>query len=321
MTDFFNDLAEADATDLRKLWTRMEEKVQEGHEVSPYSSTPDVMYHYADATAFKGIIEDGTVWATDILDMNDPSEIIHGIDIGKRALIELLQGKPTNYERFLNFFLRVMDPKHLREIAFITAFCASYKENDLNQWRAYGSFGSGFSIGFKVRDFERSWQESIAQSGAGSIGAWTMSYKDAQLFDRHVELFRMAEPYIDRYKFGELSQQVEKYYNGLIGTIGANLISASASHKHEAYKEEEEYRILQLFGLGYDHSQTKFRYCRNKLSRYIEFNWKSVCPESLTSIWIGPTNNTTKNDIQDYLRLFGIKHQVEIKKSDIPFRL
>ena len=39
------------------------------------------LYHYTDARGLEGIIKSGTIWFTDYRHMNDPSELVHGIDL------------------------------------------------------------------------------------------------------------------------------------------------------------------------------------------------------------------------------------------------
>ena len=40
---------------------------------------PPMLYHYTNEMGFKGIMESGTLRFSDIFDMNDPSELRHGL--------------------------------------------------------------------------------------------------------------------------------------------------------------------------------------------------------------------------------------------------
>jgi hypothetical protein len=41
------------------------------------------LYHYTDGRGLKGIIESQTIWFTDYRHLNDPSELIHGVEMAR----------------------------------------------------------------------------------------------------------------------------------------------------------------------------------------------------------------------------------------------
>lgn len=47
------------------------------------------LYHYTDARGLKGIIESGQIWFTDYRHMNDPSELVHGMEFAHLVAREL----------------------------------------------------------------------------------------------------------------------------------------------------------------------------------------------------------------------------------------
>jgi hypothetical protein len=48
--------------------------------------TPATLYHYTDEAGMKGILASGHLWLTDILSLNDPSELTHGLAQAARVL-------------------------------------------------------------------------------------------------------------------------------------------------------------------------------------------------------------------------------------------
>ena len=42
--------------------------------------SPQILYHYTDESGFKGILTSGQLWLTDILTLNNPSELTHGLN-------------------------------------------------------------------------------------------------------------------------------------------------------------------------------------------------------------------------------------------------
>lgn len=52
------------------------------------ANNPERLFHYTSAEGFNKIIEDGTLWATNLLYMNDPTEVTYGIKKFKKHLKE-----------------------------------------------------------------------------------------------------------------------------------------------------------------------------------------------------------------------------------------
>ena len=65
---------------------------------------PPIIYHYTDDHGLRGILETGRLWFTDLFNLNDPSELSHGIT---RAL-EILKSEadigPPEAKVFHKFF-------------------------------------------------------------------------------------------------------------------------------------------------------------------------------------------------------------------------
>jgi hypothetical protein len=53
---------------------------------------PETIYHYTDDKGLKGILESGKIWVTDIFDLNDPSELLHGLS----HAMDILKSKQIN---------------------------------------------------------------------------------------------------------------------------------------------------------------------------------------------------------------------------------
>lgn len=106
---------------------------------------PRVLYHYTTVHGLMGIMASGKLRVSNILYMNDASELDHGRRLFQKVLDELrsdpneLRGISSSLEGFL-----------IRRNS-ICAFSMSEKEDDLPQWNAYSGGLGGFAIGFDVR--------------------------------------------------------------------------------------------------------------------------------------------------------------------------
>jgi hypothetical protein len=110
-------------------------------------SRPWLLYHYTDAAGLLGIVSSNRLWASDASFLNDPSE---GLLFPQR-IIEFMPQKPgglTALEEHIIVLFEEGLRNHPKPVsAFTTSFC---DDGDLlSQWRGYGSFGSGYAIGFE----------------------------------------------------------------------------------------------------------------------------------------------------------------------------
>jgi Protein of unknown function (DUF2971) len=111
------------------------------------------LYHYTDARGLKGIIESGTIWFTDYRHMNDPSELVHGMEFAHLVANDPDLNADQRVEAFLKTFSGMF--KHAKFQATLDFFIASFSRSrdELGQWRAYADNGRGFAIGFSPRIF------------------------------------------------------------------------------------------------------------------------------------------------------------------------
>src|SRR5215211_5886688 len=68
------------------------------------------LYHYTDGHGLKGIIESGQVWFTDYRHLNDPSELVHGIDIAHEVARGLAASADGQVRLFLELIIDMFRP-------------------------------------------------------------------------------------------------------------------------------------------------------------------------------------------------------------------
>src|SRR6266851_9677740 len=66
---------------LRKYERQATEILTEFVQKIEAAKPPPMLYHYTNEAGLKGIIESGTLRCSDIFDMNDPSELRHGLAV------------------------------------------------------------------------------------------------------------------------------------------------------------------------------------------------------------------------------------------------
>jgi hypothetical protein len=104
-------------------------------------SPPPTIYHYTNEAGLKGILESGTIWLTDIFNLNDPSELSHGFSQAVNIMNGRADDGPPESKLFAKQFSAFGTQGGIQSSAhyFVASFSADGDE--LGQWRAYADNG------------------------------------------------------------------------------------------------------------------------------------------------------------------------------------
>lgn len=103
-----------------------------------------------------------------------------------------------------------------------------------------------------------------------------------------------------------------------------NVIRGVMFFKHEACKNEKEYRFQQLFRRDKPAPSVKYWRRGTSFVRYREFDWRKLAPASLKQIVIGPAADQRKATrfARDCLAAFHPDPgRVDVISSKIPYRV
>jgi hypothetical protein len=137
---------------------------------------PEIVYHYTSQNGLLGILDKKALRATDLLYLNDYSEVQHAIRIAQKEVGTLVSiGRRELYDAAgVSMFLPLTphseigdlgthDLSFLKDVAgmleaferhHIYTFSFSEEGDSLSQWKLYGSDFRGFSIGFGLSELE-----------------------------------------------------------------------------------------------------------------------------------------------------------------------
>ncbi len=281
------------------------------------SESPPIIYHYTDANGLRGILETGRLWLSDIFTLNDPSELRHGIFWAAKIL---KKNGPKEFARFFEDFFK-SESNVNRANYFICSF--SSRGNDLAQWRAYANNGRGYALGFDAKRLQMAFEKhgcdipALPAQAPGINrkkrvpGTFPITYSDhklAKIYTKIINLIPLPLP-------ANRSDQAN-----LLSTLVVRVLTASLLFKHKAYRNEKEYRFLELHGTMKPR-QVILRTRLDALIRYREFDWKKRAAGSLRTIVVGPAADRQKGFqfAQDCVRMF-CSSPVDISCSDIPYR-
>jgi Protein of unknown function (DUF2971) len=249
---------------------------------------PPVIYHYTNDAGLKGILESGTTWLTDMFDLNDPSEVRHGFSHAVNALNAKAASGPPESKLFARQLEAFNTQGGIQAAAhyFVCSFSAN--GDDLGQWRAYADNGGGYALGFDAKPIEDAYTKKDGTPPRG----------------RNLE-----------------SDVIRGYMSNLSVLVSLHCLRAALFFKHEAYRNEQEYRFMQLHRADVAVPDVNLRARRHSLVKYREFDWKAAAPAALRRIVIGPAADFEKSErfARECLAAYHPR-TVEIVRSEIPYR-
>lgn len=283
---------------------------------------PAIIYHYTDDRGLKGILETGRLWFTDLFNLNDPSELNHGIRHALNILgQEAKKGLPEAtffYKKFSHALTG-----NVENSAHYFVCCFSKVADELGQWRAYADDGRGYAIGFDAGVLEKAF-EKVATLRSNLHSTFPVTYDDKELCNVHEQLVAETIPAISTPRGMNLgNEEISNFLQLLSVRLASSCFMASLFFKHEAYSNEQEYRFLQIFPANKPVPELKYRSRPYSLVRYREFDWKAVAANSVRELVLGPANDPNigfkfaNECLSEYLP---DERGVSIRRSEIPYR-
>lgn len=291
----------------------------------------NLLYHYTTVDALIGMTanmsesdRDLTMWATDIICMNDPKERKIGVDLINSHLEEigdalnmpnecratLLSNNDESFKKALINGINGIDQFNYN--VYVTSF--SQSEDSLPMWSMYGKNGNGISLGFDLESIHKNYKggdfffgkiiyDNIPQTDINQIlkASYQLAYKKTLGFMEQLRT-KLAKEYFDKV----LSLTTYHYYNLIVSSL----------IKHHSYEYENEYRVCCI-----KNTPMKFRSSNGFIVPYIEYK---LPIDFLKKIIIGPTLDYERivYPLSKLLRSKGIDmSKIEIEKSKIPYRI
>ncbi len=257
----------------------------------------DVLYHYCDSAAFRGIISSRSVWATAFYALNDPAERKWGFN----AFVEStrrLEGILT--KEFTEVVTAIVTRAHLHSMLMVCSL-SLHADSD-NQWRRYADNGQGFAVGF-------------------SANALRMPAKPLRiLYEPERQIREIMGNLCHMHKVErELGFRYNDQFQGHCIHLGLDL----CAYKDPTFRKEKEVRYAHIAGLvssggavyiiplgargpeGQRLSEpckTLFRARDGVEVPYVALDWTDkgkVAP--LASVILGPGYPASERDVEDFL--------------------
>ena len=272
----------------------------------------DFLYHYTTPNGLIGIVENKILWATDVFYLNDSEEFIRGIQIA-RSYIQDLREKTTNKSTAgrLEWLLKETKSIGPRKKLRVYVSSLSSVDDQLSQWRAYCR-GGGFAIGFNIGRLK---ELAVAQDFVLEQCIYKPEEQN-QLITKAVD--SIAGSWLSSSEPWPEKPPCEEPRFAVSGNLIHKLAGISPRLKNEAFREEQEYRLISRPTATFVKGQQKFRHQRSIVVPYREFRlddkdlWRQV------RVVVGPTPHREESEASVYELLrcnTGYGHAVRATKA------
>jgi Protein of unknown function (DUF2971) len=287
-------------------------EVQDGLWKHLAQEPPELLYHYTSLASFVGIVKSKSLYATDILYLNDLLEYRHARQMIARRIEERLSEPAELCDKTaLRWYLKLLADS-VTEPVYVASF--SEKADDISQWRGYVPAGKGICLGFDsvaLREAAHSIQSPVTPAKRfGALGKVIyVSDDEGPSFN---DFITSACQYLDIIN-GDVVRAV----------AGEGLINhGTPFYKHASFKDEAEWRVVLWSRPGYESPlEVEFRMGASTLVPFAHLRLASVAAHFLKKVIVGPTPNMdlSASAAEGFLRSSGLE-SVSVHTSQVPYR-
>ena len=311
--------------------------------------TPRVLYHYCSLSTFKAIMDNRSIWLSDVRRSNDSLElqwimgqcqyymlnawVDYARSVQKERGMEIISSE--HFEKFEDLY-RLAKSYDAEDDTKNWVFCLTQKSDDLGQWRGYADDGKGMAIGFNTATLKK------INFVGDAIRSTSVDFKFNQVHYSKREVKAFFDNVVGFSKI-TIDMNPDDVLQYMKRAVGLSYIFAPL-YKSDKFKDEKEWRIIYSMYIGdlengqlpgipnekNDYSDIftleKYAFSQrgNNLVSHLELGLPQM-KQVIHSITIGPTASVTPMDIRLYLISIGLLKNVaddsiEIRRSTISYR-
>lgn len=310
---------------------------------------PRVLYHYCSLATFKSILDNKTIWLSDIRRSNDSLElqwimgqcqhyilkswVNYARSVQKERGMDIITaGHFEQFEKLYNLAKSYDADDDTKN----WVFCLSEKADDLGQWRGYADDGRGISIGFNSAILKK------VNNIGDTIRNTSIDFKFSQVHYSNRDIKAFFENTVGLSQIS-VDTHPDAVINLIKRAVGLSYIF-SPLYKSDKFKDEKEWRIVYSMYLGdmekgvipgiLNHENIladtltleKYAFAPkgNALVSHLELGLPQL-KQTIHSITIGPKSDLTLTDIKLYLISLGllesfIDSSIKVQRSTISYR-
>jgi len=279
----------------------------------------DALYHYTgNSSAVRGMLENRKIWLSPYNDVNDPSEISHGMELAldEAKAIRSSTTKPSDIKSY-DLLIQVIGRYQAYSTQEFYFICFSEAgDEDISQWREYGDRGNGFCIEFLSKNifYDPNRKQNLVGPGNPLLEVRPIVYDDAQKR-------RLLNSF-----FTSLNSFILNSGPGGCVLVVMFLRQVCTYFKHKAYGPEKEWRTVVLSSQGrlfLSYGTLQVFELSGQFRKKVVLDLPSQMEplDSIYKVTCGPKQNSSKcsatKHFIDSLQV-GMTHQVQVTHSRVP---
>ncbi len=243
---------------------------------------PVLLYHYTSGSGLFGILNSGEVYCTNVLYMNDASEMDYGRGLTSNLLDDAAGSVPEPVRRLLPNIRRSLEMPDFQY--FVSCYCE--KADLLSQWRAYGAQSAGYCVGFAAEDLRRVLPEYAELVRV----VYDPAEQEKMLRHAFRHYLGTAEHCCTEYAGHPRLEEALDRWAAATSNFMSRLI---ARMKSPAFQEEREWRAI-IIRFTFDQGRVRFRVTPGGVFvPYFPFFFKKDGVKAVREVRHGPTVNPT----------------------------
>lgn len=237
---------------------------------------PTLLYHYTTVEGLLGILKSNTLWATHVGYLNDATELTYAHNVIQGAL-QARMGKVTDTIelQLLERIRGAITPTNNGDNYFVTCFCEV--SDLLSQWRAYGTRGGGYAMGFESR-----WLQLVADPTT-VLALRRVIYDPVVQRTLVNDLLSRAVSILECLITEHDAETCIGHIPSVISFLRDHFAELYFTFKDPAFEEEKEWRLVFMTG----------RLTRDDLFHLLEFRAQNGIPIPYVSLGIHATAGTS----------------------------
>jgi hypothetical protein len=276
----------------------------------------ELLYHYCTVEVFHAIVTSGAVRLSSVRHSNDEAEGSMLRESIRRHAVATGCDLETE-QAFVDCAIEL-------EGQFDgLALCLSENGDQLSQWRGYANDGRGIALGLDKRKLEALADASEEDDGELGLRLYRAVYKPAEHDIVTQELFRtIREHGIPQKRIEDASGELLELRQRR-NALQALLLSLTAydtvySLKHEAFSEEQEWRLLHHVDLA-NSDPHGFHPAASRLAPFISLPLLKNDKQILQEVVLGPRHTSPEATVVQFLRMNG-HLSTRVRRSRSPYR-
>lgn len=223
------------------------------------------LYHYTGIGSLLGISKTKSLWASNVYYLNDSKEIIQACDVMDDVLKPMLIFGGNEPNKIFLAQFKEWAESFRRETYNLFVFSLSEEPSLLSQWRSYTPHGKGVSIGLSPETLNRLVQYCDVKLAKCIYARHEQENVLSELIQMLLTTFQQKVHEIDVTK-----AHPTQCYHPFLETFRGDVLQVLSMIKHEAFKEEQEWRLISNYYPNYTLPAVKFREGASMLVPYIE---------------------------------------------------